>query len=205
MNEPASRRGRALATGGGLGVGFAAAGLGYGLVVTGALTLDLGVGRRVRPLGPLRLPIAAPRETVFDVIANPYLRRTPRAMQAKVEVLERGGDMVLAAHRTPLAGRLTVTTVETVRFERPERVLFRLVRGPVPHVTEVFELHQDGEGTDLEYRGELGTDLWGLGSRWAEQVARPWERTVSDSLSGVRDEAERRARGSAAGRGRHLQ
>jgi hypothetical protein len=27
-----------------------------------------------------------------------------------------------------------------VRFERPERITFRLVRGPVPHVVETYEL-----------------------------------------------------------------
>jgi len=53
---------------------------GYVLSVRGALTLDLGVGRRTRQLGPLHLSIAAPRETVFDVVAAPYLGRTPRAM-----------------------------------------------------------------------------------------------------------------------------
>ena len=47
--------------------------------------------------------------------------------------------MVLAAHYTR-SGRLTTTTVETVRFERPERIWFRLLRGPVPHVLERFEL-----------------------------------------------------------------
>lgn len=193
MTGAPSRRGRTIAAGGGLGASVAGAALGSVLVVKGALTLDLGVGRRVRPMGPLRVRIAAPRETVFDVVAAPYLRRTPRAMRAKVEVLERGSDMVLAAHYTPLADRLTVTTVETVRFERPERVGFRLVRGPVPHMTEVFELREAEHGTDLEYRGEIGTDLWALGSWWGEQVARPWERTVTESLSGIRTEAERRA------------
>src|SRR5688500_6862414 len=34
-------------------------------VVTGRLTFDLGLGRRTRPLGPLHVDIAAPRETVF--------------------------------------------------------------------------------------------------------------------------------------------
>jgi hypothetical protein len=50
--------------------------------------------------------VAAPRETVFDLIAGPYLDRTPRALADKVRVLERGSDMVLAAHFTPLGGRL---------------------------------------------------------------------------------------------------
>ena len=34
--------------------------------------------------------------------------------------------MVLAAHRTPVRGRLVATTVETVRFTRPGRIDFRL-------------------------------------------------------------------------------
>jgi hypothetical protein len=52
----------------------------------------------------------------------------------------RGSDMVLAAHRTALRGRLVATTVETVRFTRPERIDFRLTRGPVPYVLSRFAL-----------------------------------------------------------------
>lgn len=164
----------------------------YVLVVRGALTLDVGVGRRLRSLGPIRLTIAAPPEVVFDVIAAPYLGRTPRAMQGKIEVLERGSDMVLAAHSTP-AGRLTAVTVETVRFERPHRVHFRLVRGPVPYVVETFELRPaPGGNTDFEYTGELGTDFGVVGAWWGEIVADKWERTVRESLEGARTEAERR-------------
>ena len=37
-----------------------AAGLIYYLVVTGKLTLDTGWGRRVRPLGPFGVEVAAP-------------------------------------------------------------------------------------------------------------------------------------------------
>ena len=121
-------------------MGGAAAGV-YALLVRGALTLDLGVGRRVRPLGPIERVIAAPPETVFDVIAAPYLGRTPRALQDKLDVWERGSDMALAAHMTT-TGRLTTTTVETVRFERPHRIDFRLLRGPVPHVVETYELQE---------------------------------------------------------------
>lgn len=175
------------------GTGIGGAATGYVLVVRGALTLDLGIGRRVRPLRPIRMSIAAPRETVFDVIAAPYLKKTTRAMREKLDVLERGSDMVLAAHFTPLRARLTVTTVETVRFEPPERIAFRLLRGPVPHLLETFELRQTDDGTDLEYRGEIGTDLWRLGSWWGDQVAWPWERTVEESMSAIRAEAERRA------------
>lgn len=172
---------------------LASAAGGYALVVRGALTLDLDLGRRLRPLGPLTRRIAAPPETVFDVIAAPYLGRTPRAMGDKLQVLERGSDMVLAAHFTT-AGRLRTTTVETVRFERPERVSFRLARGPVPHVTETYELRRTDAGTDFVYSGELGADLWRLGEWWADRVAAPWEHAVATSIEAIAAEAERRAR-----------
>jgi hypothetical protein len=172
---------------------LASAASGYVLVVRGALTLDLDLGRRVRPLGPIIRRIAAPPETVFDVIAAPYLGRTPRAMHDKLHVLERGSDMALAAHFTT-AGRLTTTTVETVRFERPHRVSFRLVRGPVPHVLETYELRTSPDGTEFVYSGELGVDLWRLGQWWADRVARPWEHAVVSSIESIQAEAERRAR-----------
>src|ERR671922_2773320 len=148
---------------------------GAALVARAGLTLDIGIGRRMRPLGPIALDIAAPPDVVFDVIAAPYLGRTPRALRGKLEVIERGADLVLAAHFTPVAPGLTVTTVETVRFERPHRISFRLVKGPVPHVLERFELSASNGGTAFEYRGELGTDLWALGTLWAGIVAPSWE------------------------------
>lgn len=164
----------------------------YALVVRGALTLDLGVGRRVRPLGPVTRAMAAPPEIVFDVIAAPYLRRTPRAMADKLAVWERGTDMVVAAHFTT-TGRVTTTTVESVRFERPHRISFRLVRGPVPHVIESYELRPVAGGTEFVYSGELGTDLWRAGQWWAGRVAPAWERAVARSLDTIQAEAERRA------------
>ncbi|MDQ3738224.1 MAG: SRPBCC family protein [Actinomycetota bacterium] len=174
-------------------------GLGYRLVVKGDLTVDTGLGRTVRPLGPLTVTIAAPREIVFDVIAGPYLGRTPRAMTEEIDVLERGTDMVLAAHRTPVRTGLVATTVETVRFTRPETIDFRLLRGPVPHVVERFTLGGDDDRTQLVYTGELGTDFWRAGRWWGEQVGRKWEATVRSSLDKVRVEAERRVRESGRG------
>lgn len=177
----------------GLGTLAGALGALYVLIVRGDLTMDLGIGRRTRPLGPLHYVIAAPREIVFDVIAAPYLERTPRAMDAKLRVLERGADLVLAAHYTKVAGGFTATTVETVSFERPHRVSFRLLRGPVPHVTEAFELAEDGQQTVFAYTGEMGTDLWGIGAWWGARVATAWEETVRVSISSIKAEAERRA------------
>jgi hypothetical protein len=177
-------RGYALAA----GVGAA-----YRLLTSGALTLDLGLGRRLQPLGPLVRTIAAPRVLVFEVIAAPYLERTPRALEEKLQVWERGTDMVLAVHFTPVRCGVT-TTVETVRFEPPGRVDFRVVRGPVPHVVESFLLTPRGETTELRWQGELGTDLWALGRWWGRRVALAWERAVYESFESIATEAERRAK-----------
>jgi hypothetical protein len=165
---------------------------GYRLLTSGALTLDLGVGRRLQPLGPVVREIAAPPELVFEVIATPYLGRTPRAFESKLSVWERGSDMVLAAHFTPVKCGVT-TTLETVRFQRPDRIDFRVVRGPVPHVAESFLLDAVSAGTRLTWQGELGTDLWTLGEWWGERVARQWQRAVRASLEAIAGEAERRA------------
>jgi hypothetical protein len=170
----------------------------YVLVARGSLTVDLGLGRSVRTLGPQVVRIRAPRPVVFDVIAAPYLGRTPRALAGKLRVLERSDAMVLADHYTKV-GPLTTTTSETVRFEPPERVHFRLVRGPVPHVVEQFELRETEEGTELEYTGELGADLWALGRWWSRRVALRWEAAVRASLESVQVEAERRAASAARG------
>ncbi|HVF20854.1 MAG TPA: SRPBCC family protein [Mycobacteriales bacterium] len=175
-----------------------AAVVGYGLVVRGDLVVDTGLGRRLHPLGPLAVDIAAPRDVVFDVIAEPYLGRLTRAMAEKVEVVERGTDMVLAAHRTKVGWGLVSTTVETVRFERPDKVAFRLLRGPVPYVVEAFYLADVGDGaTRLSYTGELGADFGPLGEWWGRKVARTWVGTVAASFDSVRDEAERRAAADA--------
>ncbi|HEY6069051.1 MAG TPA: SRPBCC family protein [Gaiellaceae bacterium] len=170
----------------------AAVRLAYRGLASGALTIDVGVGRRLQPLGPLVQAIRAPREVVFDVIAAPYLGRTPRALADKVQVWERGSDMVLAAHLTRVKCG-TTTTLETVRFERPGRVDFRLVRGPVPHLVESFVLTPTDAGTELLWHGELGTDLWLIGKWWGQTVARAWARAVAASFRELTAEAERRA------------
>ncbi len=167
---------------------------GYRLLVAGALTVDTGWGRRSRPLGPQTVHVAAPREAVYDLLTQPYLGRATRALRDKVQVLEGGTDMVVAAHRTPVGrGRVTVT-VESVRFTPPERIDFRLLRGPVPHVVEHFLLVSDSPGTtQLEYGGELATDGWAFGAWWGRLVASKWEATVAATLASVKKEAERRA------------
>ncbi|MEU5943514.1 hypothetical protein ABZ807_31115 [Micromonospora sp. NPDC047548] len=128
------------------------------------------------------------------MIAQPYVRRATRAQQEKIQGLERGDGMVLAAHRTPIGCGLVTETVETVAFTRPDTIDFRLVRRSLPHVRErlTLTLTGDGDHTRLEYTGEMGTDGWALAISWAAVVARHWEATVADSLATVKSEAERR-------------
>lgn len=178
--------------------------LGYVLLSTGRLTVDTGWGRRMRPLGPQIVRIEAPRDLVFDHIGVPYLSpNPPRELREKITVLERSADMVVAAHRTR-AGWFTTVTVESVTFTRPEQIAFRLLRGPVPYVTELFLLRQvdAGAATELEYRGALGTDLWGPGALWGRIVAGHWERTVAAALLSLKTSAERMAARTAARDGR---
>jgi Polyketide cyclase / dehydrase and lipid transport len=162
----------------------------YRFYASGAVTIDSGIGRRIRGLGPVTWEIAADRETVFDVIAGPYLGKTPRSMKDHLDVWERGADMVLAAHFTEVKCGVT-STVETVRFERPERIHFRLVRGPVPHVRESFILETTENGSTLTWEGELGTDFGRLGALWGDVVARSWEKAVRSSMEAIISESER--------------
>ena len=167
-----------------------------GGLIRGRLTLDIGIGRSIRPLGPITIDVAAPRDIVFDVAAAPYGPRPPAELRRHVEVLQRSPGMVLAAHRTPV-GRHQAVTVEGVVLERPSRIGFHLVRGPVPHVVEEFRLEDVDGGTELTYEGELGTDLWALGRAWGNRVAAVWEDAVRRSLDQIRDAAEGRARSKA--------
>jgi Polyketide cyclase / dehydrase and lipid transport len=175
----------------GVAVLVAVLGLVYLGTVTGALVLDTGWGRRVRPLGPLTMEIAADRDTVYALLAQPYLGRATRALADKVRVLERGSDMVLAAHRTPIRGRLVAVTVETVTFTSGERIDFRLLRGPVPHVVEKLTLTDTEAGCRLDYDGEMGTDFGALGAWWGRIVARRWQAAVAASMTSVQAEAQR--------------
>lgn len=163
MNPPFKRRLAAAVVGGGVVAGTATAT--YLGLVTGRLSVDLGVGRRMRPLGPLVVDIVAPREVVYAAATAPYAQRQTRAMREKVQILDRADGMVLAAHRTPIGGGLVAITVETVTFEPPARIGFRLVRGPVPFVAETFEL------TDIPVETGTGA-LW---DRWrhAPDLYRP--------------------------------
>jgi len=81
----------------------------------------------------------------------------------------------------------------TGRFHRPERIDFRVLRGPVPHVAESFLLDATDGGTQLTWQGELSTDFWAVGACRGNPVARHRERAVRHSLATITSQAEQRA------------
>jgi hypothetical protein len=161
------------------------------LLAMGRLHLDLGWGRSLHELGPITVRIAAPRELVFEIIAAPYLGRTPGG--SGIEVVARSDALVVATHHTRVHF-YTARTVEVIDFEPPTRVGFRHLTGPVPEAVEEFTLEDTAEGTELRYRGELGIDFFLLGRIAGRHWVRPqWERAVREHLADLRQRAEQRA------------
>jgi hypothetical protein len=164
---------------------------GFLLLAMGRLHLDLGWGRSIHRLGPITTRIAAPRELVFEMIAAPYLGRTPGG--SGIDVLMRGEDLVVAEHDTRVHF-YTARTVEAVGFDAPERVGFTHLTGPVPHAVEEFKLTQVAGETELHYEGEIGIDFFAFGRIAARHWVRPqWERVVREHLDDLKRRAEQRA------------
>jgi hypothetical protein len=161
------------------------------LLAMGRLHLDLGWGRSLHELGPITVPIAAPRELVFEIIAAPYLGRTPGG--SGIEVVARSDALVVATHHTRVHF-YTARTVEVIEFAPPTRVGFRHLTGPVPHAVEQFTLEHTAGGTELRYSGELGIDFFLLGRIAGRRWVRPqWERVVREHLADLRERAEQTA------------
>jgi hypothetical protein len=163
---------------------------GFLLLAMGRLGLDLDWGRSRHELGPIVVDIDAPRELVFEILEAPYVGR---ARAEGIEVLDRGEDLVVASHLTKVHF-YTARTVEVIGFERPARIRFRHLHGPVPHAVEAFELTEQRGRTSLRYSGELGIDFFVLGRiagrRW---VVPQWERVVRTHLDDVGERATARA------------
>jgi hypothetical protein len=161
----------------------------------GRLHLDLGWGRSLHRLGPLRVRIQAPRELVYEIISAPYLGR---ARNDSIEVLARGESLVVASHLTKIHFYLA-RTVEAIELEPPARIGFRHLTGPVPYAIEQFRLEQERGETELHYDGQLGIDFFVLGRiagrRW---VVPQWHRAVAEHLDSVKALAEQRARRARA-------
>ncbi len=121
--------------------------------------------RREFALPSLRLSISARRELVFQLISA--VGQGPDASHARV-VERPSSDRAIVEFTTPVFGR-TVRTLEEVMFLPPDRITYRLLRGPLPGVHEEFRLEPADGGTVLYYSGGF-------------QAHGPWPRTVFDRL-----------------------
>jgi uncharacterized protein YndB with AHSA1/START domain len=164
---------------------------GFLLLAMGRLHLDLGWGRSFHELGPIEIRIAAPRDRVFEMITEPYLRHTPQ--KSGIEVLARGQDLAVAAHHTKVHF-YTARTVEAVSFEPPDKIGFRHLAGPVPHAVEEFVLEETNGVTELRYAGQIGIDFFLLGRVAGRRWVRPqWERAVRQHFEDLKQRAEQLA------------
>ena len=112
-------------------------------------------------LRPQRVRVAAPRELVYEVIAS-----------AGKDVGESGGGR-LVEFETEWRGRV-FKTVESVTFERPERIVYRWVTGPLVGVEEEIVLHElDPQTTELCYRGSFRPPAGIVGWFRSVTVVRP--------------------------------
>ena len=125
----------------------------------GRLHLDLGWGRSLHPLGPIRVRIEAPRELVYEILSAPYVGR---ARSESIDVVARSESLVVASHLTRVHF-YKVRAVEAIDLAPPERMGFTHLTGPVPYAVEEFRLEQEGDGTELHYDGELAIDFFLLG------------------------------------------
>lgn len=163
---------------------------GFLALAMGRMHLDLGWGRSLHELGPLRIRIEAPRELVFEILSAPYLGRVNNE---SIEVLTGSESLVVAAHLTKVHF-YEARTVEAIELEPPSRMGFRHLTGPVPFAVEEFRLEADGAATELHYEGELGIDYFWLGRLAARRWVLPqWNRAVEGHLEEVRPRAEQRA------------
>lgn len=125
----------------------------------------------------------APRELCFEVVA---------AAGRKVEELSPTERMV--EFKTSYRGR-EVVTLERLDLDRPERIDYEWVKGPLPEVRETIAFTADDENrTRITYDGMFDV----RGGLLARIVARLWikptfERIVLEHLEDAKQVAERRA------------
>ncbi len=117
------------------------------------------------PLPTLGIAIEASPALVFQLVAAVGQGRD--ATHARV-LRRPSPEVAIVEFTTRVLGR-QVRTLEEVRFYPPDRITYRLLRGPLPAVNEEFRVESRDGGTMLVYRGTF-------------EAHPPWPRTVLDRL-----------------------
>ena len=141
------------------------------------------------PLPALDLAIAARPGLVFQLISAVG----QGADAAHARVVERPSpERAIVEFTTRVMGR-TVKTLEEVRFHAPDRISYRLLKGPIPAVEEEFRVEPDGERTVLRYRGTFTAhSAWWRGGFDRIVVPRIYRRAVWASMVQIKLAAEER-------------
>ncbi len=144
-------------------------------------------------LPSLSVSINAHRELVFQLISA--VGQGPDARHARV-VERPSSDRAIVEFTTPVFGRI-VRTLEEVMFFSPDRITYRLLRGPLPGVHEEFRMEPADGGTVLSYSGSFRAH-----GPWPrtlfDRVVVPWiyRRAVWKSMQDIKRAAEDRQRKS---------
>ena len=96
--------------------------------------------------------IIAPRKLVFQLMSSFGMGGDMGASGESSRVVHRDGDRLVAEFRSP-AGWLTVSTLEEVVLEPPDRIRFRHLRGPLQSAREEFVLKSVGGEKELTHHG----------------------------------------------------
>lgn len=141
--------------------------------------------------------IEAPRELVYQLMSSFGRGRLNGASSESSKVLSRSGNDLIVEFKTR-AGRFTVTTIEQVTLDSPERITFQHVKGPFHSAREEFVLREAGGGMRLEHSGEF---VWSrlpvlgwLVGRFI--LKRPFERVLEKHIEQLKAASEARARRS---------
>ncbi len=137
--------------------------------------------------------IHAPRQLVFEM-ASAVGGDLPGGPAHDSRLLEHDGNRQLVTYRVPV-GRWAFELLEEVRLTPPERIEYRVVRGPLSRVTETLEfVTRDPASTLVSYTGSVGDDRPVVGPMLARLVAvSAYDRFMRRSLAALKSAAERRA------------
>ena len=141
--------------------------------------------------------IRAPRELVYQKKSAFGSGRLNGESSESSRVVSRSDDKIIAEFKTR-AGPFTITTLEEVTLEPPERITFRHLRGPLHYAREEFAIHDVDAGTELTHDGEF---VWSrlpvLGWLAGRLLIEPaFERIIEDHVEMIRVACEARAKRS---------
>lgn len=126
--------------------------------------------------------VRAPQELCFEVVAA--AGRKLRDVSDTEKIVE---------FRTKNRGR-EVITVERLLLERPNRITYEWLEGPLPEVSETISFSYADGATTLTYAGSFAVRGGALrrliGRLWIKPV---FDRLVREHLEEAKDIAERRA------------